>query len=131
MLRSILSVVAGYVVMAVVVMVGVGVLTLAFPEYKQAPETRVTPVTPMVLELVWAVISATAGGWVTVRLARRSPRPVIALAVIVLVLGAVYGLTADRGLMPGWFLLMLPPVSAMGVCIGGWFGRRPPARTFQ
>ena len=127
MLRSILSVVAGYVTMAVVVMVGVGVLTLTFPEYKQAPETRVTPVTPMVLELVWAMVSAIAGGWVTTRLARRSVRPVVALAVVVLVLGAVYGLTADRGLMPGWFLLMLPPVSAIGVVAGGHLGRRPSA----
>src|SRR5262245_24346222 len=98
MLRSILSVVAGYVTRAVVVMVGVCGLVLAFPEDKQAPETRVTPVTPMVLELVWAVVSAVAGGWVTTRLARRSQRPVVALAVVILVLGGVYALTADRGL---------------------------------
>lgn len=127
MLRSILSVVAGYVTMAVVVMMGVGALMLAFPEYKQAPQTRVTPVTPMVLELLWAAVSAIAGGWVTVRLARRS-RPMVALAILVLVFGAVYGLTADRDLMPGWFLLMLPPVSALGVLAGGRIGRRPTGR---
>jgi hypothetical protein len=125
MLRSILAVVVGYVVMAVVVMIGVAGLTVAFPEYAQAPQTGVVPTIPMVLELVWGFASAIVGGIVVARIARRSPRRHAAvLAAIVLLLGAVYGLTMDLGPLPTWFRVALPPVGAIGVLIGGRIGRR-------
>jgi len=128
MIRSILAVAAGYMAMALAVTAGSRTLTAAFPDYARAPETRVTPILPMILELVWAIPSAILGGYVTARIARRAQnRHVAVLAGIVIVLAIGFALIESGGPIPIWFRVLLPMVAAISVLIGGRLAPQKPS----
>lgn len=146
MVRSILAVVAGYVVMAVLVMLS---FTPAFFAPKLVFETDGTGATAafMVFSLATGGVAATAGGFAAALLAgKRAWLSVLAFVVIVLVLGlgsAVYGLfrvpptfsaeevarmtpmeKAAIGREPGWYAFSLPFIGSAGVLAGGWLARQ-------
>jgi hypothetical protein len=128
MIRSVLSVLAGYVAMAVAVTVGSYSLRKIFPDTASA-ETGAAPLLAMILELVWATACAILGGYVTARVARGAPHIHAAvLAVIVLVLAIVFGLVAGSSPIPAWFRVLLPIFSAFGILAGALRVQPKPAQ---
>jgi hypothetical protein len=138
MFRSIVAVVVGYLVMAVLTLLAFG-LSLIAPDF--AFEKDRFDVTPawLVFALAATLVAAVVGGFVTVVIARRRSA-VYALAALVIVLGfgsAAGNLTRDRPLadesaaglsavnrgkravQPTWYAFTLPIVGAAGVVIGG------------
>lgn len=121
MLRSILVVLAGYVAMAVAVILGLFVLVIFFPEMRQAlEENRPAPVLATAINLAWAFPAAVLGGFTTAYLAKSSSwRHVAVLAALVLVLGIGYALMQLDSQQPIWYLLGLPLFGSAGVLVGG------------
>ncbi len=126
MFRSILAVAAGYVVLAVLTVVSIYVLTLAFPEYARAGELKTTPPTlPVVLNMLLGVVCAACGGWVTAALAARKPwTHALVLAGLVLLFGIAFAVQNWAGPHPEWYLVVLPFAGAAGVVAGGAWGAR-------
>lgn len=145
MARNILSVLAGYVVMFVFVMVTFSLVWVGLGSgfAFEAGSTRVTTGW-VVIALVLSFIAALAGGWVTSKIAMPPGRtPVIALAALVLVLGIIAAFSAvnreipplpDRPLStmeaasyaesPDWYHYSIPIIGVAGVLLGGSIGRR-------
>jgi hypothetical protein len=134
MVRSILSVLAGYVTLAVLVMAG---FAIAFVKPEVAFHGDSLTVAPawLAYTLVLSLIAAAVGGWVCRRVAR-SHRPVIGLAVLVLAVGVGSALVnrarpepessaADvatrlqQARQPDWYAFTLPVLGAAGVLLGG------------
>ena len=143
--RAILGAVAGYLVMAFVVMIGI---TAAW--YVLGPAAVFRGEGPEVTTL-WTVLclllglpAATRGGWVAARTGKLSARNAVRFLVgLILVLGVVSGvfqlkaqdegLTAthepveslsfveagERARQPAWYLLVLPWTGAIGALFGG------------
>lgn len=151
MARNVLSVLAGYVVMFVFVMLTFSLVWMALGSgfAFEAGSTRVT-IGWVVIALVLSFLAAIAGGWVTSKIAVPPGRvPVIALASLVLVLGVLAAVSAtsreipplpDRPLgtleaasyaeSPAWYHYSVPIIGVAGVLLGGSLGRaagRPPS----
>jgi hypothetical protein len=126
MLRNVISVIAGYVVMAVATLLCILVLLFVFPEYREAAEAERTPPTlPVVLNVILAAACAVLGGFTTAKIAGPNARScVLVLAGIVLVLGIVFGLMNRGGVHPDWYLLLLPIAGTLGVLGGGLFATK-------
>lgn len=146
MLRSILSVIAGYLVMAIVVMITFSLTYLAMgAEGAFKPGSYDPSLLWIVISFVLGLIAAVLGGLVCAVIAR-SPRPPLVLAAVVLVLGlllAVPVLIEDRGgeppvrsgdldnfeamnsaRQPLWVALLNPLVGAAGTLLGARLKRR-------
>jgi hypothetical protein len=147
MVRSIVAVVAGYVVTAALVMLS---FTPAFFAPELVFEKDGVGVTRafLVLSLATGGVAAVVGGFVAALVAgRRARPPLLAFAAIVFVLGvgsAVCGLfrvpptpsaaelarmtpmeKAEIGHEPAWYAFLLPFIGSAGVLAGGWLaGRR-------
>lgn len=131
MLRSFLSVIAGYIVMAALVVAAEVALATAFPEYRAAGESQTTPPPlPVAVHLACAALAAATGGFATARIAAKSTfRHALTLAGLLMMFGAVYAAVAWNGAQPNWYLVLLPPLGAMGAIAGGWLGARDTATT--
>jgi hypothetical protein len=71
------------------------------------------------VNLGYSFLAAAAGGYVTAWAAAKSPlQNVLALAVVVLALGAISALQA-RGRQPAWYQLVLLILAPLGVVAGG------------
>jgi len=140
MLRAILAVIVGYLAMAVTVFAtftGAYLILGSAGSFK--PGSYEVSGTWLVLSLVLSLAAALVGGLVC-RAIARSPRPVVALAGVVLVLGALSAVpillrageppeprTGDvsnieamnRARQPVWVALTLPLVGAAGVLVAG------------
>lgn len=121
MLRSIGAVIAGYLAMAVGVLLVVGIGAALLVEDPDAPGLPY-----IAFNLGASILAAALGGWVTRRLAPRSPGVhVVALAVFVLVLGIVMALAGgDTGGQPGWYPAVIAVLGPLGVLAGGSIGAR-------
>jgi hypothetical protein len=118
-LRSVLAVLAGLLAMAVIVMA----LTLLSVFALHLKSGRPTP-GYLTLNVIYSLAAAVFGGWLTARLAGRSPiAHGIALAVVMLVLSAVSYLqsTGTQPIAYQVFLVLMPPVAAIA---GAWLSRR-------
>ncbi len=126
MLRSILSVVVGYLSIAVATMLSTWLLTVAFGLPLQPADPSFRPPTPYVAaSLVSGFAIAILGGFVAARIAPRSPRRhALVLAALVLAFGVMFSLMNRTGPHPGWYLLLLPIVGFLGVVLGGRMGER-------
>lgn len=121
MLRSIGAVVAGYVAMAVAVLVVVGLGAWLLVDDPAAPGTAY-----LAFNLGVGLVAAALGGWVTWRLAARGRmKHVVALAVLVLALGLgmAFGAEPAPG-QPSWYPVVISIFGAAGVVAGGMIGDR-------
>lgn len=144
MLRNVLSAIAGYIVMAVIVMAGFSVALLA-PDFAYQKSSLDVTAGWIAYTLVLSFLAAVVGGFVCAAIARK-PQPVIALAIAVLLLGL---LEAGRNQMktkpamtpeelaamsmmdkaqisvqPTMYSFALPFVGAAGILVGGRLRRR-------
>ena len=151
MLRAILSVIAGYVTLAMVVMATFGVAVPALgTERVLVPGTYDPSGLWLVISFTFGLLAAVIGGWVCALIAR-APKPPVALAVLVVVLGllsAIFQLVgSDDGRptvredevgvveamqnarQPAWVALLNPFVGVAGVLLGAGLARREPSVT--
>jgi hypothetical protein len=149
MLRATLSVIAGYVAMFVVVMATFSVVFLALgPERALAPGSYEPSGLWLVTSFALGLLAAVIGGWVCALIAR-APKPPMALAVLVVVLGLLGAVVqmmspdVDRptvregevGMVeamqnarqPAWVAFLNPFVGAAGVLLGARLARREPS----
>lgn len=124
MLRSLGAVVAGYVTMAVAVLVVVGLGAWLLVDDPAAPGTAY-----LAFNLGTGLVAAAGGGWVTWRLAARAPmKHVVALAVLVLALGLAMAFGAEPATgQPAWYPVAISIIGAAGVLAGGMIGERSAA----
>src|SRR5262245_3034518 len=121
MLRSILSILAGYGTLTLATMLGILGLAKAFG---LPLDPRTTSETPSKAYMGWnlavSFAAALLGGFVAARLALASPRPhALLLGALVLALGAAYAVHGRGGVRPAWYLVVLPVVGAAGCAAGG------------
>lgn len=128
MLRSILAVVAGFAGMTVLVMIGsVAIAAAMIPGGLKGMRDRMqrgdVPLPSMRIyatNLVMSLIAAIVGGWITLRLAPSSPDGhLLALAVVVLLMGAVSAFAPGGAQQARWYKLLIPVVGAAGVLASG------------
>jgi hypothetical protein len=140
MLRAIGAVVLGYVAMAAIVFVSFAVAYLAMgAEGAFQPESYEVSRLWLVVWFVGSLAAAVAGGWVCAAVAK-SAKPVVALAVLVLMLGAIQA-TCELALprdtpttrsgdvgnfeamtnarMPPWVAITTPLLGFVGTLLGG------------
>ncbi len=143
MLRAIGAVVLGYIALAAVVFVSFTAAYLAMgTERAFQPESYEVSQLWLVVWFVGSLVGAIVGGWVGAAIAK-SGKPVIALAIVVLVLGAADAamkLTArdlptkrsgDLGNLeaaeirrvPPWVAITTPLIGACGILLGARFKR--------
>jgi hypothetical protein len=121
MVRSILSVVAGYAAMAIGTMILFGVLGAIDPA-RFGRELKASPgAGALIVILAGGLVAAIAGGYVTAWIARGSaPAHVVALVVVIIVLGVVSGMSASYpDDTPSWYLVGIPVVGIAGALLGG------------
>lgn len=144
MVRTILAVIAGYVTLAILVMLAFSV-AVAAPDFAFQPQS--TSVTPawLVYASVASVVAAAAGGAVAAWIGR-GPRPAYILAGLMLVFGIVEAIRnskkappnaspdqlaamsvmdkAQVAVQPVWYSWSLPLLGAAGVLAGAAACRR-------
>ena len=130
-MRSIICVVAGFVVVMAVVMAGTAAATeLIVPgglfDAATGPRTDL-PANYFAANLVVSGLGAVLGGWVTARMAPSAEMlHVLALAALVLLMAipgmAGYGPSFD--VQPTWFAWGLPVIGVGGAVLGGWLRSR-------
>jgi len=150
MLRAILSVIAGYVTLFMVVMATFSVAFLALgTERAFAPGSWDPSVLWLVVSFALGLLAAVVGGWVCATIAR-APKPPMALAVLVVVLGLMGAVSVvmrspDEGgpsvregdvsnleamnnaRQPAWVALLNPFVGVAGVLLGARLAGREPS----
>lgn len=120
MLRSIGAVVAGYVTMAVGVLVVVGIGAALLVDDPEAPGSAY-----LAFNLGASAVAAAGGGWMTRRLAvRSSGKHVLALAVLVLLLGLAVAMSGPAAGQPAWYPAAVSVLGFVGVLAGGLLGTR-------
>lgn len=117
MLRTFLALLAGFLTTAVLV----GALTALLARF--APKWAGEQPNPRpgyaALNIVYSFLAALAGGYVTAIMPSANPLIlVLALAIIVLVLGALSALQS-RGKQPVWYAITLVAITPAGVMAGG------------
>jgi hypothetical protein len=116
-LRAFLSLLAGFLTMALMVGVATAVLIKRVPEWVGAPGHPRTGY--IFVNLGYSFAAAMVGGYVTAWLSKDNPLiHSLALAIIVLLLGALSALQ-QRGQQPIWYQLTLIAVTPAGVFLGG------------
>jgi hypothetical protein len=117
-LRSAVAIAAGYVVMALLVMLVSMLLWIVFP--KACPSDGMLPSLPwVVFLLIFNTAAATAGGYVTSMICHGSrSKHIQGLMVVIVLLGLIY-LAANVNKQPLWYLIAQIVVELIGVSIGG------------
>ena len=116
-LHAFLALLAGFATMAALVIVVTVLLSRLAPEWV-GQHGRPQPAYTFV-NLGYSFLAAAAGGYVTAWVASANPLTnVLALAVVVLVLGAISALQA-LGRQPVWYQVALMVISPLGVVAGG------------
>ena len=130
MLHGMLSVLAGFIAMSVVVMAGTMVLLAALvpgglaaiKTMRDNPSAMPRP-TPRyyALNIILSLIAAMLGGFVTAKLAGPPVRTyLMALATLILVMGLVSAFKNVRGMtQPLWYKVLIPVIGVVGVMLGG------------
>jgi hypothetical protein len=141
MLRSIVSIIVGYVVMCIWVMLAFSLALLA-PEFAYREGRCEASLAFAVYGLLMTCVGAAVGGYVAVAVLRRATRwPLHVLAGLVLVLGLVHGVANEfrdpphvsaeevarmkpwergsRAVEPTWFAFLVPVLGCASVLVGG------------
>lgn len=126
-LWSVVAVVAGFVVMAVVVMISSIAAAKVFdlPLRPAADAPAPAPSRPyLAVNLTTGLIAAIVGGAVTGCLAHRNIMlHAMALALLVAGMGVLSARTPQPG-QPAWYGLIITAIGAVGALIGGWLCTR-------
>jgi hypothetical protein len=118
-LRSAAAVAAGYLTMAVLVMLLFLVLGIVFPKAFPANEGTFPSIPWIILILIWSLLAAMVGAYVTSLLCQGSRvKHVMVLLAVVVVLGFLF-LAGNVHKQPLWYLIAQIVVGAVGVMIGG------------
>lgn len=126
MLRSLAAVVAGYLTMALVVILGTVAATAAFvpgglAALRAGAAAGVVPAGYLAANLVVSLLAAMLGGWVAARVATRAPLAHAAsLAIAVAVFGLVTALRPAAPGQPAWYPWTIVVLGTAGVLLGGW-----------
>ena len=116
-LRTFLSLLAGFATMALLIAFVGSILGRAIPAWTGLPQ-RPSP-GYVLATLAYSSLSAAAGGYVTAWMGSQNPlRTVLTLAIVVLALGALSALQA-RGRQPAWYQVSLLVITSLGVMAGG------------
>jgi hypothetical protein len=116
-LHAFLALVAGFAVMALLVIVLTALLTRLVPSWV-ATDGKPQPGYVFV-NLGYSFLAAAAGGYVTAWAAAVNPMVhVLALGIVVLALSALSAMQ-QRGKQPVWYQLALVAISPLGVLAGG------------
>jgi hypothetical protein len=126
MLRSAAALVAGYLSMAVLVMLGTVAATAALvpgglAALRGGAAPGVVPAGYLAANLVVSLLGAILGGWVAARIGLRAP--LAHALVLAAVAGALALLGAVRGAQPGqpaWYPWALVAIAIGGIVLGGW-----------
>jgi hypothetical protein len=116
-LRSFLSLLAGFATMAIAVIVITALFQRLVPEWV-GEQSRPRPAYVFV-NLGYSFLASAAGGYVTAWSALRNPLIlVLALAIVVLLMSALSAMQS-RGKQPIFYQLALIAISPLGVMAGG------------
>jgi len=125
--RGALAVLAGFVSMSVLVMIGTFAAARAFflsglaaMRARQAPTTP-PPLSYLAANLALSFAAAVAGGWVTARLApgaHRGHADALAIVVLLMAAPAIVRGRAQPG-QPTWYPQVIAAIGVAGVVIGG------------
>ncbi len=118
MVRSIASVLVGYVVMSTLSVLRLGIINQNFP--RVFPEADSFPSTGWVVLFLFSdFVFAVIGGFTTATIAiEEKEKHVIALAIMVLVMG-VASVATMPDTQPAWYKIVLILLGLAGVRIGG------------
>lgn len=127
MLRSVVAVLAGFLVASLVVLLATLVATrLMLPPAGPGAMPAPTPAY-LAVNLAYSFLAALLGGWLAARLAARAPLGHgMAVGSIMLVLGfLVAALPSDgvQGSQPGWYMYVIPLLGWIGASAGGMLRR--------
>ena len=124
MLRSIGSVVLGYVVLALITIVGTSAAAaLLLPRRPAAPQPGMPPpltTSYLAANLTLSTLAAVVGGYVTARMA--PARPMVHVAVLALLIVALSILSSRSPMstgQPAWYKRILPLLGLVGAVVGG------------
>ena len=116
-LHAFMALLAGFATMAIVVIVITALLSRLTPGwvgFEGGPKPAY-----VFVNLGYSFLAAASGGYIAAWIALRNPlATVLALAIVVLVLGALSAFEA-RGRQPVWYQLALLALSPLGVVAGG------------
>jgi hypothetical protein len=116
-LHAFLALLAGFAVMAALVIIATAALTKFTPDWvgsSSAPRPAY-----VFVNLGYSFIAAAAGGYVTAWIAGNNPLyHVLALAIVVLAMSALSALQ-QRGKQPVWYALTLVGITPLGILAGG------------
>ena len=120
MMKSVACVIAGYGVMVVVTMTLFAVLGAVAPE-QFGMERVIQPGTVSLLVILTVGLGAAlGGGWVTGRLAPRTPsRHVAALVILILIMAGLNCFMEGEATAPAWYRIGLMIVGVAGAWLGG------------
>jgi hypothetical protein len=122
MLDSVLSVITGYVVMAVVVMLGTVLAAAAlYPGGFNAAKKMETPPPQGYLNanLALSFVAALAGGWVCANRAPSDPMIHVAILAALLLVMSFFSAKSFSGKQPAWYPKVIGLVGVAGVLAGG------------
>jgi hypothetical protein len=116
-LHAFLALLAGFAVMAILVMIVTAALATLTPDWvgsSGAPRPAY-----VFVNLGYSFIAAAAGGYTTAWIAGNNPLyHVLALAIVVLAMSALSALQ-QRGKQPVWYALTLVGITPLGILAGG------------
>ena len=131
MMRSIICVVAGFVVVMAVVIGGTAAATELIVEgglegAQNRPASELPP-TYFAANLIVSAMAALLGGWVTARMAPdREMIHVLALAFLIILMSVpgIVGYGPSAAAQPDWFVYAMPVLGVGGAILGGWLRSR-------
>ena len=130
-MRSIIAVVAGFIVVMGVMMAGVAAATeLIVPGglfHAATGPREALPATYYAANVVVAAMGALLGGWVTARMApAREMVHVLALTVLLILMSVpgILGYGPSHDVQPDWYKWSLPVFTVGAAILGGWLRSR-------
>ena len=124
MLQSILSIVVGYLVMAIIVMIGtIAAAAALVPGGLSAMRRAEGPPAPtknyLYANLALSLVAAIVGGWLTARMAPFAPFTHVAALAVLIVAMALISAKYQAARQPSWYSWTIAIVGVAGVLIGG------------
>ncbi len=123
MLRSIGAVVAGYLVIAIAIIV---MFVIAFPDPTVVPSMGF-----MIFSLIYGFLFGILGGWVCGLIARKAEVKHAAVIAAIGILLSVLSMIFATAKEPTWYQIANMVLLTIAVLIGGWMRARQKAKAAQ